>query len=70
MLALSSTSTYELCVPPTDMRRSFDSLCGLLRSQLSHDPTNGGVYIFINRQKNKAKMLQWQSGGFVLYYKL
>jgi len=69
MLALSSTSIYELYVPPTDMRKSFDSLCGLLQTDLSDDPTNGSVYIFINKRKNKAKILQWQSGGFILYYK-
>jgi phage-related protein len=48
------------------MRKSFDSLCGLLQTDLSDDPTNGSVYIFINKLKNKAKILQWQSGDFIL----
>ncbi len=51
------------------MRKSFDSLCGLIENDLSQNPTNGTVYIFINKFRNKIKLLHWQSGGFVLYYK-
>lgn len=51
------------------MRKSFDSLCGLVGNNLNQNPTNGTVYIFINKKRNKVKLLHWQSGGFVLYYK-
>ena len=51
------------------MRKSFDSLCGIVQVELSKSPTNGSVYIFVNRLHNKMKLLQWRSGGFVLYYK-
>lgn len=51
------------------MRKSFDSLCGLITNDLEENPINGVVYIFINKRKNKIKLLHWQSGGFVLYYK-
>ena len=51
------------------MRKSFDSLSGLIREHLDTNPANGTVYIFVNKLKNKCKLLHWHSGGFVLYYK-
>ncbi len=69
MFALGSTHCYHLYLPPTDMRKSFDSLCGLVVGELDREPNDGSVYIFINKVRNKVKLLHWQSGGFVLYYK-
>jgi transposase len=69
MLNLDSSFSFELYLPSTDMRKSFDSLCGIVKSELSQVPTNGSVYIFVNRLNNKMKLLQWRTGGFVLYYK-
>jgi transposase len=69
MLSLDSNFRYELYLPPTDMRKSFDSLCGIVQSELSRVPTNGSVFIFVNRLHNKMKLLHWRTGGFVLYYK-
>ncbi|WP_433991556.1 IS66 family insertion sequence element accessory protein TnpB [Kordia algicida OT-1] len=54
---------------PADMRKSFDGLCGLIKQELASSPVNGTVYIFVNRYRNKVKLLQWQNGSFVLYYK-
>lgn len=36
---------------------------------LDTDPTDGRVYLFINKLRNKVKILHWRTGGFVLYYK-
>ncbi len=69
MLNLDSSFSFELYLPSTDMRKSFDSLCGIVKSELSKVPTNGSVYIFVNRLNNKMKLLQWRTGGFILYYK-
>jgi transposase len=69
MLALSSTSKYELYLLPTDMRKSFDSLSGIVLQELQSRPTDGVAYLFINKLRNKVKILQWRTGGFVLYYK-
>lgn len=51
------------------MRKSFDGLCGLVTNRLEKDPLNGDLYIFINRQRNRIKMLRWEAGGYVLFYK-
>ena len=52
-----------------DMRKGYDSLCGLVRSELKKDPLMGDVFIFISKQRNKIKLLHWQNDGFVLYTK-
>lgn len=69
MLTLSSDLQFHLYTAPTDMRKGFNGLSSLVNTNLSSDPTNGSVYIFINKPRNKIKLLHWQSGGFVLYYK-
>ena len=69
MFSLSSHQTYYLYAKPCDMRKSFDGLCGIVRNELKQSPTNGSVYIFLNRRATHIKLLQWEAGGFVLYYK-
>ena len=51
------------------MRKSFDTLSGLVRNELQRDPASGEVYVFMNRSRTCIKLLHWESGGFVLYYK-
>ena len=69
MFTLSSDQRYLLYSKATDMRKSFDSLSGLIRNDLSINPCNGDVFIFINKSGNKAKLLHWSSGSYILYYK-
>ena len=69
MLDLHSSFTYEFYLPPTDMRKSFDSLCGIVDKELNSNPTCGTVYLFVNKLRNRIKILHWRTGGFVLYYK-
>jgi transposase len=69
MFSLTSSFHYYLYRGATDMRRSFDGLSGLVQSQLKRNPMSGEVFIFINRRRNKVKLLRWEQGGFILYYK-
>lgn len=69
MFSLGSSHRFNLYRHPTDMRKSFDSLCGIIEEQLKGKPLNGEVYVFINRPRNRIKLLHWEHGGFVIYYK-
>jgi transposase len=69
MFALTVSNRYLLCRKVTDFRKGFDGLCGLVQNELSREPTNGEVFIFVNRSRDRIKFLHWQQGGFVLYYK-
>lgn len=69
MFSLSERHHYYLFQSPTDMRKGFDGLSGLVSNALQMDPLSGDVYMFINRRCNRMKLLVWEAGGFVLYYK-
>jgi len=69
MFTLSSSHKFHLYSQPTDMRKSFDGLSGLVQNNLENNPCSGDVFIFINRQRNKIKLLHWQGISFTLYYK-
>jgi transposase len=63
------SARYFLYREPTDIRKSFDGLCGLVSSRLGQNPMSGDVFIFINKPRNRMKLLKWEPGGFVLFYK-
>ena len=69
MITFSPSQRYWLHREPADMRKSFDGLCGLVRSGMKRDPTCGDVFVFINRRRTHIKLLVWDRSGFVLYYK-
>lgn len=69
MLHLSSACRYFLCCSPTDMRKGFDSLSGLVSSHMKQDALNRSVFIFFNKKHNQVKLLLWEGDGFALYYK-
>jgi len=69
MFSLTTSHRFLLYRGVTDFRKGFDGLSGLVRNELERDPASGEVYVFINRSRNRIKMLHWQQGGFVLYYK-
>ena len=54
---------------PVDFRKSFRGLAAIVEQELGHNPFDGGLYAFTNRQRNKIKCLFWEDNGFVLYYK-
>jgi transposase len=69
MLSITSAQRYFIYSGLTDMRKGFDSLCGLVRNEFKMDPLSGDVFIFLSRSKNRIKLLQWQRDGFAVYYK-
>jgi transposase len=69
MFSLTSTYQYYLYTTATDMRGSFDSLCGIVQNKMGRNPMSGEVYVFLNRRRTHVKLLHWEYGGFVMYYK-
>ncbi len=58
-----------LCAAPADMRKGFDTLAALVREYLKHDPLSGHLFLFIGRDKDRIKILYWDSDGFAIWYK-
>jgi transposase len=69
MLHLSASRNYYFCNIPTDMRKGFDSLGGLVAQHMKLDVLSGSIFIFINRKRDQVKLLLWEGDGFSIYYK-
>ena len=52
-----------------DMRKSFDGLSGLVRSELGADPLSGSLFVFCNRRRTMVKVLYWATDGYAIWYK-
>jgi transposase len=69
MISFNSLQRFFLYRGATDMRKSFDGLCGLVTNELQKPLTTGDVFMFINKPRNSIKLLVWDRSGFVIYYK-
>jgi transposase len=58
-----------LCTKPTDMRKGFDGLQGMVREFLGQDPLSGHLFLFLNRRRDRIKILWWDRDGLVIWYK-
>ena len=67
MLSPPAKVRVFLWVTPVDMRKGFDGLGNLVRQQ--HDLFDGDFFVFVGRRLDRCKILFWERGGFVLYYK-
>lgn len=69
MFSLSNEHRFLYYSQPTDMRKSFDGLSGLIKNQLLSNPQSGDVFLFVNKSRDKIKLLHWSGSGYTLYYK-
>ena len=69
MLSLSPGIRYFLYRHPTDIRKSFDGLSGIVHNELAQNPLSGDVFIFLNKRRTHIKLLAFEGDGFALYYK-
>lgn len=54
---------------PVDMRKGFDGLFGLVKTHLGRDPLSGDLFVFMSRNRKRAKVLLWDGTGLCLYAK-
>jgi len=66
---LSAAVRVFVCTKPTDMRKSFDGLLGLVQEFLGQDLLLGHLFLFFNRRRDRAKSLFWDRDGLVIWYK-
>jgi len=69
MLTVASGTKVYLAVEPVDLRRGHDGLSALVRGALALDPYAGHFFAFIGKRGDRIKILFWDRGGFVVYYK-
>ena len=69
MIHLARGLKVFICTEPTDMRRSFDGLSGMVQAMLKLDPLSGHLFVFRNRTRDAIKILYWDRDGLALWYK-
>ena len=70
MLNFSAKLQIFAYTPPTDMRKGFTGLSAIIREEFQADPTDGSLFLFINKRRDRMKLLHFADGGFWLYYRL
>ena len=66
---LSAAVRVFLCTRPTDMRKSFDGLSGLVQECFGQDLLTGHLFLFLNRRKDRLKILYFDRDGLAIWYK-
>ena len=69
MFLLPSSVRISVASEPTDLRRGFDGLSALTRSVIGADPMSGHLFVFLNRRRDRIKVLVWDRTGYLLLYK-
>lgn len=69
MLTLNKQLRVYYAIPPTDMRKSFDGLIGLVQDHWQLEPSSNALFVFRNRRGDRVKLLYWDQDGFALWYK-
>ena len=68
MIGLPSTVKIMLFAEAADMRKGFEGL-GSLVLAAGEDLYSGHLYVFISKRRDRVKILSFDKGGFVLWYK-
>lgn len=54
---------------PADLRKGYDGLYGLVTEGMGRDPLSGDLFLFVNRERTRAKVLLWDGTGLCIYQK-
>jgi transposase len=65
---LGRVKVYAYC-EAVDMRKGFEGLSALVRETMQHDPLSGALFLFINRRRNRAKILHFDGTGMCMLSK-
>ena len=69
MLTLPTSLRIFAKTGPTDMRRSFEGLVGLVERELGQQVESGHLFLFFNRRGDRVKALWFAGDGLVIWYK-
>ena len=69
MLSLGNTARIFVCKEPTDMRKGFEGLGAEVEFLASGELLSGAYFVFLNRQRNRMKVLYWDTDGLAIWNK-
>ena len=69
MLSISPAIRIFVHALPTDMRKHFDGLSAIVSHSFGKDILRGDYFVFVNRSRNRCKILYWDRDGLVVWAK-
>jgi transposase len=69
VLTLHPSVRIYVCTAPTDMRRGFDGLAQMAQDIVRQDPLSGHFFVFLNRRRDRVKILYWDHDGYAVWAK-
>lgn len=69
MLNIHGQARIFLFSGPTDLRKGFEGLCWIVEQNLAEEITSGAFFVFVNRRRDRMKVLYWDVDGFAIWYK-
>lgn len=69
MLSIPASVRVFLHREPVDFRKAHDGLVAIVRQALKENPLDGSLYVFLNRKRDRVKLIQWDGNGLWLHYK-
>ena len=69
MSGLPEQVPVYLYTRPVDFRKGFDGLTGIVTTTLGRRVTDGALFLFVNRRRDRIKALWWETGGLTLWYR-
>ena len=69
MIAIASNTRIFFAKGPTDMRKGFAGLYAIVENSLKLDPLSGNLFLFVNRRRDKLKIMYWDRDGLAIWYR-
>ena len=69
MFSLGDGTRFWLYSKPTDMRKGFNMLGGIVNNAIGQNLYSGDIFVFVNASNNMMKLLRYEPGGLVIYSK-
>ena len=69
MLSLSPAIQVFMAIEPVDLRKGFDGLSAAVQNVFDRNVLDGHLFLFLNRRRDRIKLLWWDRDGLALFYK-
>jgi transposase len=69
MLAIAANARIFFFQNAVDMRKGVETLGLLVNALQSNELTSGAYFVFVNRTKDRMKVLYWDNDGFAIWWK-
>lgn len=69
MLSISCQCKIFVAKQPIDFRKGFEGLSSFVQKELNQSVVSNACFVFLNKNKNRMKILYWDGDGLVIWYK-